>query len=156
MLSGFSQRRKVREDREHLERRARRLLLHYLSADESLKQQYYQVIAGAAAACQPDVSDPNLENQQLSHASAERALNVVKMRKSRAIADNDQRETLFTDAYATVAIAYRRASAAYTADKEMQSLGTAAVHLLTMATSYMVAHPHEMVQPLAGETLKEY
>ena len=149
-------RREIREDRKHLEARARRLLKSYLSADAPRKQRYYEVIAGAAAACQPDVSDPNLENQQLSHASAERALNVVKMRKRRAIADNDQLETLFTDAYATVAIAYRRASAAYTADKEMQSLGTAAVHLLTMATSYMVAHQHEMVQPSAGETLKEY
>jgi len=118
--------------------------LRYLSADESLKQQYYQVIAGAAAACHLDVSDPNLENEQLSQASAERALNVVLMRKRRAIADDDQLETLFTDAYATVAIAYRRASAAYTADEEMQSLGTAAVHLLTMATSYMAAHSDEI------------
>ena len=143
VLSWFkpnSRRAKIREDRVHLERRARRLLLSYLSADESRKQQYYQAIAGAAAACQPVVSDPNLENEQLAQASAEAALNVVKIRKSRAIADNDQLETLFTDAYATVAIAYRRASAAYTADEEMQSLGTAAVHLLTMATSYMVAH----------------
>ena len=46
---------------------------------------------------------------------------------------------LITDAYARVAIDYRRASAAYTDDKEMQQLGTAAVHLLIIATSYMAA-----------------
>ena len=50
---------------------------------------------------------------------------------------------LITDAYATVAIAYRRASAAYTMDEEMQQLGTAAVHLLTIATSYMAAQADE-------------
>jgi hypothetical protein len=40
--------------------------------------------------------------------------------------------------YATVAVAYRRASTVYGVDEEMQQLGTAAVHLLTMATSYML------------------
>ena len=35
---------------------------------------------------------------------------------------------------------YHRAAGVYTMDKEMQELGTAAVHLLTMATSYMNAH----------------
>ena len=44
---------------------------------------------------------------------------------------------MITDAYAAVAIAHRRAAAVYTMDKEMQQLGTAAVHLVTMATSYM-------------------
>ena|ERR1700686_3855460 len=42
-----------------------------------------------------------------------------------------------TDAYAAVAVAYHRAVGAYTRDSEMQQLGTAAVHLLTVATSYM-------------------
>ena len=40
---------------------------------------------------------------------------------------------------ATVAVAYHRAAAVYVEDEEMQELGTAAVHLLTMATSYMIA-----------------
>jgi hypothetical protein len=44
---------------------------------------------------------------------------------------------MITGAYATVAIAYRRAAAVYTMDPEKQRLGTAAVHLVTMATSYM-------------------
>ena len=132
-----NRRREIREDRKHLEARARRLLKSYLSADAPRKQRYYEVIAGAAAACQPGVSDSNLENAQFNHAAAEAALKVVKVRARQAIDGNDQLAELITDAYATVAIAYRRASAAYTVDKEMQQLGTAAVHLLTIATSYV-------------------
>jgi hypothetical protein len=52
----------------------------------------------------------------------------------------DRISDFITDAYATVGIAYHRAADVYTIDKEMQELGTAAVHLLTMATSYMRAH----------------
>jgi C4-type Zn-finger protein len=84
-----------------------------------------------------------LENAQLAQAAAEAALKVVKLREHQAIADKDQVAALITDAYATVAIAYRRASAAYTVDEEMQKLGTAAVHLLTMATSCMAAQSAE-------------
>src|SRR4029079_9979949 len=110
------------------------------------KQRYYEVIAGAAAGCEPGVSDPTLENSQLAQLAAETALNVVKLREQQGSADNDQVTALITDAYATVAIAYRRASAAYTIDKEMQKLGTAAVHLLTIATSYMAAQAHDAQQ----------
>ena len=53
---------------------------------------------------------------------------------------------MITNAYATVAIAYRRASAAYAGDEEMQQLGTAAVHLLTIAISYMAAQVDEVAQ----------
>ena len=134
-----NRRREIREDRKHLEARARRLLKGYLSADSPRKQRYYEVVAGAAAACQPGFSDPNLENAQLNNAAAEAALKVVKVRARQAIDENDRLAELITDAYATVAIAYRRASTAYTADKEMQQLGTAAVHLLTIATSYVAA-----------------
>jgi hypothetical protein len=42
--------------------------------------------------------------------------------------DSDDMQSMITDGYATVAIAYRRAAAAYTIDNEMQQLGTAAVH----------------------------
>ena len=103
------------------------------------KKHYYEVIAGAAAACQPGVSDPNLEDPQLAQATAEAALKVVKLRERQAKDGKDYVETLITDAYATVAVAYRRAASVYTADKEMQQLGTAAVHLVTIATSYMAA-----------------
>ena len=132
------------KDPKHLEAGARRLLKGYLSADASRKQRYYEVIAGAAAACQPGASDPHLENEQLAQTAAEVALKVVKLREHQAIADKDQVAALITDAYATVAIAYRRASTAYTVDAEMQQLGTAAVHLLTIATSYMAAQSAEI------------
>ena len=103
------------------------------------KLQSANWVAGAAAGCQADVSDPNSDGVQLAQASAETAIKVVRVREGRAIDGNGQLAELITDAYATVAIAYRRASTAYTLDKEMQQLGTAAVHLLTIATSYMAA-----------------
>jgi hypothetical protein len=130
------QRKQVRQDRKFLEARVRRLLKSYLAADGPRKQRYYEAVAGAAAGCQPINFDPALENPQLAHDTAESALNVVKLRELRQM-DADDVQSMITDAYATVAIAYRRAAAAYTIDKEMQRLGTAAVHLVTMATSYM-------------------
>jgi hypothetical protein len=133
------QREQIRADRKHLEQRARRLLKKYLSEDGPSKAAICELVAGAAAGCQPDVSDPNLDGVQLAQASAETAIKVVRVREGRAIDDNGHLAELITDAYATVAMAYRRASTAYTLDKEMQQLGTAAVHLLTIATSYMAA-----------------
>jgi hypothetical protein len=142
----LDRRREIRDDRKHLEARARRLLKGYLTADSPRKQQYYEVVSGAAAACQPDFSDPNLQNAQLSQATAEAALKIVKLREHQRIADNNQVAALITDAYATVAVAYRRASAAYVTDEETQKLGTAAVHLLTMAMSYIAARTDEAAQ----------
>ena len=141
-----SQRQKIRKDRKHLEARVRRLLKNYLAADESQKRRYYEVIAGAVAGCQPDVTDPKLEGVRFAQVSADVALKVVRVREQRAFDDADQLASLITDAYATVAIAYRRASAEYTVDEEMQKLGTAAVHLLTIATSYMAAHSDDVPQ----------
>jgi hypothetical protein len=138
------QRTKIREDRKLLEDRARRLLRNYLSADGPQKQRYYEVVAGAAAACQPDVSDPKLENTQLAQASADAAIEVVRLRGRQASDDNDELAALITDAYATVAVAYRRASAAYRGDEDLQQLGTAAVHLLTIAASYTAARSEEV------------
>ena len=149
MFSWFKpdrRREKIREDRKHLEARARRLLKGYLSADELKKRRYYEVVAGAAAGCQPDVTDPKLVGLQLAQVAAEAAFKVVRKRERQAIDENDQVGSLITDAYATVAIAHRRASAAYTGDEEMQKLGTAAVHLLTIATSYMAAQADEVAQ----------
>ena len=139
MFKPNKQRAMIREDRKHLEARARRLLKGYLSADELKKRRYYEVVAGAAAGCQPDVTDPKLVGLQLAQVAAEAAFKVVRKRERQAIDENDQVGSLITDAYATVAIAHRRASAAYTGDEEMKKLGTAAVHLLTIATSYMAA-----------------
>jgi hypothetical protein len=54
------------------------------------------------------VSDPTLENLQLPQAAAETALKIVKQRQQQAIADKDQVGSMITDAYATLAVAYRR------------------------------------------------
>jgi hypothetical protein len=84
-----------------------------------------------------------LENAQLAQSTSEAALKVVRLRERQATDGKDHVQTLITDAYATVAVAYRRAAAVYTIDEEMQQLGTAAVHLLTIATSYMAAQSEE-------------
>ena len=133
-----SRQKAIREDRKYIVGRARRFLLSYLTSDDLQKQQYHELVAGAAAACQPQAADPNLQNTELSKIVAETAL-VVKARKRRAIDDKEHLAALITDAYATVAIAYRRAAAVYVLDEEMQQIGTAAVHLVTIANSYMAA-----------------
>ena len=57
-----------------------------------------------------------------------------------ALKKDDRLADFLTDAYATVGITYHRAA---TMDQEMQELGTAAVHLLTIATSYIDAQKQE-------------
>lgn len=146
MFSWFrsdKRRKNIREDKKYLEARARRLLERYLVADDGTKKKYYEVLAGAAAACQPGVSDPRVEDVIRAKSSAEAALRVVKLRERTAIKGNDHPNELITDAYATVAIAYRRAAAVYILDEKMQQLGTAAVHLITIANSYMAAQLRE-------------
>ncbi|MGR4932745.1 hypothetical protein ACIPUD_39180 [Bradyrhizobium sp. CAR08] len=140
MFSWFSSdHQKIRDDRKHLEARARRLLQSYLTASEWQKHQYYQAIAGAASACQPGIDDPSVSNEKLAELTAQAATKVVQVRNRKAKDQHDHSAVLITDAYATVAIAYRRAATAYTADKEMEKLGTAAVHLVTIANSFMNA-----------------
>ena len=114
----------------------------YLEAEGATKHRYYEAVEGASAACHPGITDPALEDAYIAEATAEAALKVVKQRGQRA-SDSHDMATLITDAYATVAIAYRRAAGVYAIDEEMQKLGTAAVHLLTFATSHMKAHPDE-------------
>jgi len=81
---------------------------------------------------------PELEDAQIAEAISGAAMEMVLEREARAALKKDERISDFvTDAYATVGIAYHRAAGVYTIDKEMQELGTAAVHLLTIATSYM-------------------
>src|SRR6476660_6143982 len=83
---------------------------------------------------------PELEDAQIAEATSSAAMKMVLAREERSALKKDDRISDFvTDAYATVGIAYHRAAGVYTTDKEMQELGTAAVHLLTMATSYMRA-----------------
>jgi hypothetical protein len=131
-------RRIIREDRKYLEARVRRFLSNYLSASEMQKSRYYEVVAGASAGCHPEHSVSHLENIQVAEMTAEMASTVVR-RRLEAGKDNDNLERIITDAYATAAVAYRRAAGRYVNDKQMQKLGTAAVHLLTMATSHMMA-----------------
>ena len=134
-LRPISRREQVREDR-LLEERVRSFLNNYLVSDATGKIDYYEVVAGAAAACQPSVVQPDQENIHLVQIAAETAFNVFQSRVQRPM-NTDLVQSMITDAYATVALAHRRASAAYMKDLEMQRLGTAAVHLVTISTSYM-------------------
>ena len=147
LFSADSRRKTIRKDRKYILARARRLLLSYLALNDAQKQQYYELVAGAAAACQPGVSDPNLKNTEVCKVIAEIALRVVKARDRQA-EDSDELAMLITDAYATVAIAYRRAAAVYVLDQELQQIGTAAVHLVTIANSYMSAQSSELTAAL--------
>ena len=140
-IGSIVRRKRIRADRK-IEKRVRHFLEGYLAADAAGKSQFYQVVAGAAAACQHGVRDPTLENTVLAQATSDLAFEVVQTRSKRCTAA-DSVQSMITDAYATVAIAHRRAAAAYTTDPEMQRLGTAAVHLVTMATSYMALKEYE-------------
>ena len=145
-IRSLTQRKQIREDRKHLEVRVRRFLKTYLAADPSKKHKFYEVVAGAAAACQSSITDPTVENTELAQAAAEVALRVVQFREKQR-SDCDELQSMITDAYATVAFAHRRAAAFYASDAEMQRLGTAAVHLVTMANSYVAPNnPEEMAQ----------
>jgi hypothetical protein len=139
-------RRKVRRDRKHLEERSRLFLNNYLEADETRKSQFYRAVEGAAAQCHPaeaSLRSPELEDAQIAEATSTAAMKVVL--DGAGLNQNDPTADFINDAYATVAIAYHRAAGIYTGDKDMLELGTAAVHLLTMATSYMGAQTKESV-----------
>jgi hypothetical protein len=138
------QRRRVRLDRKYLEARSRRFLKIYLAADQTRKPQFYRAIDEASKRCQSAESGlppSELEDAQIAEATSRAAMKIVLERTS--LKKDDQLADFVTDAYATVGIAYHRAAGIYTMDKEMQELGTAAVHLLTMATSYTNAQKNE-------------
>ena len=127
------QRKKVRQDRKHLEERARRFLKTYLDADQTRKPQFYRAVEDISKKCQPaelGLSQSDVEDSQIAEATSQAAMQMVLDHASTH--DKD----FFTDACATVAVAYHRAAGVYAADEKMKELGTAAVHLLTMATSY--------------------
>ena len=134
-------RRKVKLDRKHLEARARRFLETYLDADERRKPLYYRAVDDASMQCQPAnvrFLRSDLADALLAEATSDAAMAMVMSRLKNGASKDSIRTTEFgTDAYATVAVAYHRAAGVYTTDEEMQELGTAAVHLLTMATSYL-------------------
>lgn len=119
-----------------LEESVRRFLEDYLAADATRKNDFYEAVAGAAAACQPSVVNPDKDNFELARIASEMASKIF-LSRAQHNTDGDPIQSMITGAYATVAIAHRRAAAVYTSDLEMQRLGTAAVHLVTMSTSYM-------------------
>ncbi len=108
---------------------------NYLNADDRQKPGYYRVVVNASAVCRPKsaLSSPSKSDAENAEATSDRALTVVL---ERVRANNDRADDFVTDAYAIVGVAYHRAAGLYSADRTMQRLGTAAVHLLTMATSY--------------------
>ena len=127
-------RKKVRQDRKHLEERARRFLKRYLEADDKRKPQFYRAVEEISRNCQP-AAVAGLDDSGIAEAASQAAMQMV-MDHSGGLEEGNQISDFVTDACATVAVAYHRAAAVYIDDKEMQELGTAAVHLLTMATSY--------------------
>jgi hypothetical protein len=134
-------RRTIRLDRKHLEARARRFLTSYLEADELTKPRFYGAVEEASKQCQPALSSvpsSELGDARIAEFTSDAAMQMVLARQAPGMPNEDGLNPNFvTDAFATVAIAYRRAAGVYTTDQEMQELGTAAVHLLTMATSYI-------------------
>jgi preprotein translocase subunit SecA len=82
-----------------------------------------------------------LDDAQIAEATSRAAMRIVLQRTESK--KDDRLDDFVTDAYATVGVAYHRAAGVYTMDKEMQELGTAAVHLLTIATSYTDAQKQE-------------
>jgi len=132
-------RRQVRFDRKHLEARTRRFLIRYLAADEARKPQFYRAVEDVSRECRAAIGAPlsELEDAQIAEATSDAATKAVLAQEKRAKTNDDSSSHFMMDATATVAVAYRRAAGAYSTDKDMQELGTAAVHLLTMATSYM-------------------
>lgn len=133
-------RKQVRLDRKHLEARARRFLISYLAAQETAKPQFYRAVEDVSRKCHPSSPPSEWEDVQIANATSAAAMEMVLSRGKRTQRENDPLADFMTNACATVAVAYRRAAGAYTMDKEMQELGTAAVHFLTMATSYVMAH----------------
>ena len=132
----------IKKDRERLESRARRFLQNYLKSDEARKARFYAVIEDAVQNCQAEagVRQPSteLEDAQIASAISQAAMKILLKMDSKEVGSGD---AFVKDAFATVAIAYHRAAGVYIEDKLMQELGTAAVHLLTMATSYMSQRP---------------
>jgi hypothetical protein len=107
-----------------------------LEADEVRKPEFYRAVEDISKKCRPpdlDFSQPDLNDRQIADTTSKAATQMVLERENRQVGD------FVTDACATVAVAYHRAAGVYEADADMQELGTAAVHLLTMATSYINA-----------------
>lgn len=135
-------RRNVWRDRKFLEATSRRFLRIYLNADEARKPHFYKILQEASQQCLPTqtgLPSPDLGDTEIPEATSNAAMKVVLERG--LLKKGDRTADFVTDAYAVVGVAYHRAAGVYVLDKDMQELGTAAVHLLTIATSYMTQDP---------------
>lgn len=130
----------TRQDRRYLEARVRHFLHGYLSASDPDKDRYLEVVAAVAAGCQPENVISFSENLQVAELTAATA-GAVAMRRMGVEKGRpeDHAYAFMTDACAAVAIAYRRSAGIYVDNEPMRKLGTAAVHLVTMATSHKMA-----------------
>ena len=129
----------IKNDHKHLEVRARRYLAAYLEADAPRKALFYKAVEDASQKCHAEagMKAPPVDrtDAEVANSIADAAIEIVLARD--AGRQNDGNAAVFvTDAFATVGVAYRRAAGIYGEDEPMQVLGTAAVHLLTIATSY--------------------
>jgi hypothetical protein len=98
-------RKKVRQDRKHLEERARRFLKSYLDADEARKPQFYRAVEDISKKCQPaevGLSQSDAEDSQIAEATSQAAMQMVLDHA------NTRDKDFFTDACATVAVAIVR------------------------------------------------
>lgn len=138
----------TRQDRKYLEARVRHFLQEYLSASDPDKDRYLEVVAAVAAACQPENVISVSENLEVAEVTAATA-GAVALRRMEVEKDRpeDRAYAFMTDACAAVTIAYRRAAGIYVDNERMQKLGTAAVHLVTMATSHKMAESTEEEAP---------
>jgi hypothetical protein len=112
-------RKKVRQDRKHLEERTRRFLKAYLDADQTRKPQFYRAVEDISKKCQPaelGLSQSDVEDSQIAEATSQAAMQMVLDHASTH--DKD----FFTDACATVAVAYHRAAGVYAADEKDESV----------------------------------
>jgi hypothetical protein len=136
LLAWLRSHHQLKRENRLVEQRVRLFLENYLAADGRRKSDFYEVVGGAAAACHPNIADSALENIELAQKTAALALRVFKHRLEKRI-DEDEVQSMITDAYAAVAVSNYRAAALYALVSKMQRLGTAAVHLVTMSISHM-------------------
>jgi hypothetical protein len=140
------QRRKIRLDSKHLAARSRRFLRNYLNADDRRKPGYYRVLGQLTTECRPlaALSSPELTDTEIAEATSQAAITRVLQRVRAENADE-----FITDAYATIGVAFHRSAGVYSANPEMQKLGTAAVHVLTIATSFSERQAAKASNPLS-------
>src|SRR5258708_29992182 len=98
---------KVRQDRKHLEERARHFLKSYLNADETRKPLFYRAVEDISKKCQPALGlvQSDLDDAQIAEAAYQAAMQMVLDRAGQLGADNKVGD-FATDACATVAVAY--------------------------------------------------